>query len=268
MVPVKTTAAVLVASMSLFSAIPASAASLSRIPAKVPGTAGGGAGSTPITGSSSDGSGPVNSGAPASGGTTSGSGSSGSGSTGSTSGAPGSPGSVGGGASSSMGSSASPISSGNRPGSETGSNAPRPGPRSPAEQPNAGGSGPFGEAPEVPRTMDGTENAGFNFGNFLSGLNSMTSTLFQMVATFAMLKQIFSWFGKKDKVDAATAGEATKEVLAVADKGANVARDAATKVDEKLADEAARAEGRGAGRGTADGAANADDAEASGLARE
>ena len=228
-----------------------------------------GTGQTPITGSSSgEGSGPSTS--PSSGGTVGGGSSTGNGggSTGSSN-IPGNGGSVGsGGNSGSTGTSASPISSGNRPDSSgsTGNNAPRPGPRAPVEQPNAGGTGPFGEAP-TPRTMDGTEGVGFNFGNILSGINSLTSTIFQVVATFGMLKQLFGMFGGgKDKADGAggalkEGASAVTEVAAVADRGVNVARDAETTLDAAIEAERARREGRGLF-----GGADADDAEGAGVA--
>ena len=260
MVPVKTTAALLVASMSLFSVAQAA-------PAVKRDFRNGSGGQTPITGSSSEGSGPSTS--PSSGGTGGGSSTgNGGGNTGSSN-IPGNGGSVGsGGNSGSTGTSASPISSGNRPDSSgsTGNNAPRPGPRAPVDQPNAGGLGPFGEAP-APRTMDGTEGQGFNFGNILSGINSLTSTIFQLVATFGMLKQLFGMFGG-DKDKAAGAGGALKEgasavteVAAVADRGVNVARDAETTLDAAIEAERARREGRGLF-----GGADADDAEGAGLA--
>jgi len=79
-----------------------------------------------------------------------------------------------------------------------------------------------------------------------------------------MLKQLFGMFGKKEKPS-----DTVKQVAGVADRGTNVARDAETRIDKKLADEAARAEGRGsADRGAADGDADAEDAEASGVARD
>lgn len=271
MVPVKSTAALLVASMSFFSvAHAAPARSASHPSLRTPGT--------PIAGSSSDGSGTGTTTVPGS--TTGSTGSTGTGSTGggSTTGTgsnPGSPsipgngGSVGvGGNNGTMSTGASPISSGNRPDSSSagGNNAPRPGPRAPVDQPGVGGTGPFGQAP-TPRTMDGTEGTGFNFGNILSGINSMTSTIFQLIATFGMLKQIFGSFGK-DKGDAAkTDSSAATEVAAVADRGTNVARDASTKIDDAIEAERARREGTGSTNG--DGTpGNPDEAQSSGLARD
>ena len=112
--------------------------------------------------------------------------------------------------------------------------------------------------------MDGTEGTGFNFGNLLSGFNSMTSTLFQLVATFAMLKSIFGWFGKNKSDAAKSASSAATEVAAVADKGTNVARDASTKVDDAIEAERARREGNG----TTPGGADADDAKGAGMAEQ
>lgn len=257
MVPVKSTAAVLVASMSLFSAVPASAGSL-EVGRKRSNT-----GTTPITGSSS---GPVTSGpggapAPVSNGGNGGAPNTSGASTGSSSsGATGGASSIGSAASSGgpTGASPSPVTSGNRP--TSGSNAPRPGPRAPVEQPNAGGTGPFTKSPEPVRTMDGSEGKGFNFGGMVSSLYQFTGTLMQLVMTFAMLKSVFGWFGKKDEKKSAV--EAVKEVAASPDKGSNVARDASTKIDETLEAERARAEGRdGGNRG------ESEDAEASGMAR-
>lgn len=263
MVNVKATAAVLVASMSLFSAVPAAAASNVKAGAKLRdgsvssgGTSGG---STPVTGSSGGSTSGSGSGAPTTSpsgsSTSSGSGStttssSGGGST-STNGASGS--SIGGSNNGLGGASSSPVSSGNR--TTGGNNSSRPGPRAPVDQPGANGTGPFTErGNNQPRTTDGTEKAGFNFGNLLSGFNSMTSTLFQLVATFAMLKNLFGW-GKEKK-----GADAVKEVAAVADRGTNVARDAATKIDKTLEEERARRD--------AAAAAEAENAEKAGLARD
>ena len=255
MVNVKATAAVLVTSMSLFSAVPASAATTSAphpLSRRTPGGGNGGNGSTPIGGSSSTGGSTTGngSGVPTNGGSNNGGATTGSSSGSSSSSTSGSGTSIGGNPGSTPGGvSGSPITSGNRP-NTSGNNTPRPGPRSPEPQPDAGGIGPFGDrGTNTPRgTMDGTEGSGFNFGNILSGINSLTSTIFQVVATFAMLKQIFGWFGdKKEK-----ASDGVKEVAAVADRGANVARDAATKIDEKTERERRRAAGEGDGTGVVD----------------
>lgn len=247
--------------MSLFSV--AQAAPLEGPAVRTRPAASSGSGNTPITGSSSGGSGASNGSSTGSSTGSSNGGGSTIGSNGSNNGGASIPGnnsnsgSVGGN-NGSLNNGASPITSGNRPGTEGGNNAPRPGPRSPNDQPNAGGTGPFGEAP-TPRTMDGTEGKGFNFGNILSGFNSLTSTLFQLVATFAMLKDIFG-FGKGDRAKRGSDG--VKEVAAVADRGVNVARDASTKIDETLEEERARAEGEGASDIGPDG--DPEDAESAG----
>jgi hypothetical protein len=263
MTPVKTTAAVLVASMSMFSAIPASAAGERlRIDhaRSMPAPNNGNGGSTSGTGTGSGTPSGSPSGTPSGAPSGSGSGAGSVGGSGNGANTP-NPNNTSGSNGGLNGSSSSPVSSGNR----VGDNSSRPGPRGGANQPNNGGTGPF--TPSQPtRTMDGTQNSGFNFGQMLSGFSSGLSTIFQLVMTFAMIKQMFGWFGGKKE----TAAEGAKRVLAggsVADGGANVGRDARTKTDAKTDAERARAEAGGDGLegdtngdGVVDGADEAGDA--------
>lgn len=268
MMPVKTTAAVLAASMTLFSVAPAAAASgkLDSRHTLRPGIGGAtnGQGSTPIA-PSSTGSGTVgptgssdgSSSNGSSDGSTSGNGVGSAGSLGGgmigsgISGAPAVPGTPG--TTASPGTVASPISNG-------GNNTGRPGPRSPEEQPtgNNGSRGPFSEAP---RTTDGTEGKGFNMSGFFSGLSQFTSTVMNLVWTFSMLKSVFGWFGNNRE----RSGDRVKEVVAANDRGTNVGREANTKIDEKLEDERRRASGEGRGEGVDP---DTDEAAASGLTRD
>lgn len=271
MMPVKTTAAVLAASMTLFSVAPAAAANARLDPrgrrtvSEPASGSQGPQGTTPIAPSSS-GSGAVGPTGNSSGSTSSGNGGSNNG------GSIGNPGSLGGGmigsgingapsvpgtpgTSSTPGTAASPISNG-------GTNVGRPGPRAPHEEPgNNTGRGPFSEAP---RTTDGTENRGFNLGGLngiLTGLNQFSSTVMNLVWTFSMLKSVFGWFGGTRE----RSGDRVREVVAVSDRGTNVSRDSNTKVDEKLEDERRRAEGGGTGNGG--GSDGTEEAQASGLSR-
>ena len=269
--PVKTTAAVLAASMTLFSVAPAAAQSATlreslggkRLRTAESGTtpiapSSTGSGTVGPTGSDSSGSA---SGSSSSGSGTSGSGIGGAGSLGGQigsgiSGAPSIPSGNNGtpGTNTTPGTTTSPISNG-------GINTGRPGPRSPEEQPtgNNDGRGPFSEAPRN-RTTDGTEGKGFNLSGFMGGLSTFTSTIMNLVWTFSMLKSVFGWFGgMREK-----SGDRVKEVVAVSDRGTNVARDASTKIDEKLEDERRRANGEG----PADGVSADVDQEDAGASRD